>query len=717
MTTDSHRSQDWYRVAEARPRLRRDASATRHTYLGRPWYVLTDRTGTKVHRLTPAAWAIAGRFDGTQPVEEIWQDVSADLDEDAPTQDEVVQLLTQLHQADLLEGAETPHLHDLLKRRDKARGMAWRKLLLNPLSATVPLVDPDRFLKALARVMSPIPSALWWLGALAVILAGLVQLPLHWSALSARGLEGFLDLENLGLIALVYPVVKAVHEIGHGVVTRARGGEVHEMGLMFIAFYPIPYVEASAALRFPSKWDRAAVAAAGVVVELVIASLAFMLWTQAEPGALRAVLFNTMVISGLSTLAVNGNPLLKFDGYHVMCDLIEIPNLAQRGNTWWAEMLRVHLLGTGERPRARMQTLRWERLWFALYPPAAFAYRVFISLTIALFVASTYRLLGVILAAWSLGLSLLWPTAKTIRSALTDPRIRAAGGRAAAGALGAGALVLALVFVVPLPHMAVVQGVTWLPDDAFVRAPEDGRVARLSQPPGASVTLGAPLLSLDAPDLAARARMTQARLDRAQAEYAAARVSNRSQAADRAEAVAQAQAELAQAQARLAALSVTAALTGQLDLPGQTSPEGRFFRRGEVIAHILPDTPPVIRVAVPQDLAELVRGDVRRVAVRFAADTGTELRGHVARTVPAGSEDLPSAVLALDGGGPFATTPTQDGALRSATRLFQFDVALDDPAAPAWGMRAHVRLTFAPKPLATRVARAVRAVFLDAFDA
>ncbi|WP_238367496.1 peptidase M50 [Mesobacterium pallidum] len=716
MTTDSHRSQDWYRVAEARPRLRRDASATRHVYLGRPWYVLTDRTGTKVHRLTPAAWAIAGRFDGTQDVKRIWQDVSETLAEDAPTQDEVVQLMTQLHQADLLESAETPHLADLLTRRDKARGMAWRKLLLNPLSATLPLVDPDRFLKALARAMSPLPSALWWLIALAVILAGLTQLPLHWAALRARGLDGFLDLENLGLIALIYPVVKALHEIGHGVVTRSRGGEVHEMGLMFIAFYPIPYVEASAALRFPSKWDRAAVAAAGVVVELVIASLAFLLWIHTEPGALRAVLFNTMVISGLSTLAVNGNPLLKFDGYHVLCDLIEIPNLAQRGNQWWGEKLRIHLLGTIERPRARMQTVRWERLWFALYPPAALVYRVMISLTIALFVAGTYRLLGIVLAAWSLTLSLLWPALKTARKAWTDPRIRAAGGRATGGALAAGGLLALGLFAVPLPHMAVVQGVTWLPDDAFVRAPEDGRVASLAQPPGAMVDAAAPLLTLSAPDLSARVRMAEAQLARARAELAAARVTDRAQAADRSEAVEQAAATLAQAQDRLAALSVTAELAGQLDIPGQTSPEGRFFRRGEVIAHVLPDTPPVIRVAVPQDLAELVRGEVRRVEVRFASDISRALPGHVARSVPAGSDALPSPVLALDGGGPFATTPTQDGSLRSATRLFQFDVALDAPSRPAWGMRAHVRLTFAPKPLATRISRAVRAVFLDAFD-
>ena len=517
MSGETHHSQDWYRIAEARPRLRREVRIVRHIYQGQPWYVLSDRTGTKVHRITPAAHEIAGRLDGRRTVSEIWEALTARMGTDAPTQDEIVRLLSQLHQSDLLDNADMPQLEDLLERRDKDRAQTWRKLLMNPLSVTLPLVDPDPLLRILVRAMGVVPRTLWWVLAFGVIALALVRLPLHWPALTERGLEGFLDLENLALIALIYPVVKAVHELGHGVVLRARGGEVHEMGLMFIAFYPIPYVEASAAISFPSKWDRAAVAAAGVIVELVIASIAFFLWIGAEPGTVRTILFNAMVISGLSTLAVNGNPLLKFYGYHVMCDLIEIPNLGKRGNEWWGEMARVHILGTGERARTRMQITGWERAWFVFYPPAAFVYRVFISLTIALFVAGTYRLVGVLLALWSLGLMLVWPMLKTAHKAFTDPRIRRAGPRAVAGAGGVAASLALLLFVVPLPHYAVVQGVVWLPEEAILRAPQAGRVAAIRAVHGAEVTPGAPLFTLEAPELAADTRVRAARPDRAPA--------------------------------------------------------------------------------------------------------------------------------------------------------------------------------------------------------
>lgn len=715
---DSHRSPDWYRIEGARPRLRRDVRVVRHVYLGQPWYVLTDRTGTKVHRLTPAAQEVAGRLDGRASVGEIWQDLVTRLGNDAPTQDEVVRLLSQLHQSDLLSGSDTPQLDDQLERRDKDRAQLWRKMLMNPLSATVPIFDPDRLLQALCAMMRVVPRAVWWLSALAIITTALALLPLHWTALRERGLEGFLDLENLALIALIYPVVKAVHELGHGVVLRGRGGEVHEMGLMFIAFYPIPYVEASSALAFPSKWDRAAVAAAGVIVELVIAALAFLLWIGAEPGMVRTLLFNTMVISGLSTLMVNGNPLLKFDGYHVLCDIIEIPNLGKRGNEWWGEAARVYLLGSGERARDRMQIGGWERAWFALYPPAAFGYRIFISITIALFVASTYMALGVVLALWSVGLMLVWPVLKTAHKGLTDPRIRRAGRRAVMGAGLAAGVLIVLLFVVPVPHFAVVQGVTWLPDEAILRSPQPGRIAAQHVRHGQMVAQGAPLFTIAAPDLEAEARIAAARLMRAEVQYAAARAEGQASAARFRDRVKEAGIALEAARARLDQLSLRAALPGRVNLVGGTDAQGRFFDRGTVIGHVLPIAEPQVRVAIPQDLAALMQDELRGIELRFAAAPSAILPADVLRIVPAGSDALPSPVLSVDGGGPFATVPGNDGGpLRSATRLFQMDLSLPPRAArPDFGMRAHVRLQFTPRPLAARAGRALRLLFLDAFD-
>jgi len=714
--SEAFSSQEWYRVADAKLRLRRDIEVRRHIYLGRPWHVLTDATGGKVHRLTPAAFAIVGRMDGTASVGEIWQNVQREHGQDTPTQDEVIKLLTQLHNGDLLVGVDRPLLDDLLERRDKDSRQSLKKLLLNPLSMTVPLIDPNRFLGHLVRAMDIVPRWVWWLLAVAAIVPALLLLPLHWSALTDRGLEGFLDLENLLLVAFIYPVVKVIHEIGHGLTIRARGGQVHEMGLMFIAFYPIPYVEASASLAFPSKWDRAAVAGAGVIVELVIAAIAFYVWIGAEPGLGRTIAYNTMLISGLSTLVVNGNPLLRFDGYHVLCDVIEIPNLGKRGNDWWGEMARVHLLGTRERDR--MPVLEWERFWFIVYPPAAFAYRVFISFTIALFVATTYRALGIILAIWSLMLSLVWPILKTAYKAFTDHRIRAAGSRAVFGGAFVTILLLGILFLVPIPHRVATQGVVWLPRDAIIRAKGAGVVETVHARHGQDIIAGDLLLRMSAPERVQALRQHEARITRLESEYSASLINDRSAAVGLREALEDARRARDDAAARIEDLTLQAGLAGTLDLPTSEDMAGRFLREGEAVGYILPDGQRAVRVMIRQDSIGLVRRELRSVSLRFAHDLTTTHRARIKREVPAGAAQLPSAVFSLDGGGTFATVPTGEGDLRIVERAFQFDVELLDPPnnPPPFGMRAHVLFEFQPKSAGTQLGHSLRSLFLSAFD-
>lgn len=678
--------------------------------------MLTDATGGKVHRLTPAAYHIVGRFDGATTLEDIWQEAVSDSGTDAPTQDETIRLLTQLHHGDMLSGVERPMLEDMLERRDKERQQPLKKLLLNPLSMTVPLFDPDKLLGLIVRVMGVVPAFIWWTMAAILILPATFLLPVHWGALTDRGFEGFLDLENLALLAFIYPVVKAIHELGHGVTTKSRGGEVHEMGLMFIAFYPIPYVEASASLAFPSKWDRAAVAAAGVVVELSIAAIAFFVWIGAEPGLLRTVAYNTMLIAGFSTLVVNGNPLLKFDGYHVLCDIIEIPNLGKRGNEWWGEVVRKHLLGTTERDRKPLTG--WERLWFFAYPPAAFVYRVVISLTIALFVATTYRALGIVLAIWSLALTLLWPVTKTLYKGVTDQRVKVAGARAALGPGLAGVILVAGLFVIPAPHRTMAEGVIWLPREAIVRATGTGEVAAVSARLGERVVPEATLFRLDAPERFVIAERGKARVTRLNAEYSAALFNDRPAAAGLRALLEDARRNQLAADQRVEDLTVKAGVGGVLDLPVAEDLVGRFLRQGDVVGYVLPEGERSIRMVVRQNSVSLVRNSLQSISVRLAHRPAEIFSGRITGETPSGSRELPTAVLALDGGGGFATVPGSEAGLRTVDRVFQFDIALTpspDPL-PPFGMRAYIRLDFEPMPLGLQAVRAVRISFLSLFD-
>ena len=158
---------------------------------------------------------------------------------------------------------------------------------------------------------------------------------INWPELSMNTSDRVLALENIFLMALVYPVVKLIHEFGHAYVLKKWGAEVHEMGIMFLVFFPVHYVEASESISFSSKYQRMLVGAIGVMVELFLAASAMILWANIEPGVVRTLAFNTMIVAGVSTLLFNGNPLLKFDAYYVLSDYLEIPNLASKANAYW----------------------------------------------------------------------------------------------------------------------------------------------------------------------------------------------------------------------------------------------------------------------------------------------------------------------------------------------------------------------------------------------
>ena len=143
---------------------------------------------------------------------------------------------------------------------------------------------------------------------------------------------------------LFYPVIKSFHELGHGLAVKAWGGEVRETGVSILMLMPVPFVDASAASAFPEKHRRAAVGAAGMMVELFFAALATFVWLNVEDGFVRDIAFVLMVIGGVSTVLFNGNPLLRFDGYYVLSDLLDVPNLGPRSNAYVAYLAQRYLL-------------------------------------------------------------------------------------------------------------------------------------------------------------------------------------------------------------------------------------------------------------------------------------------------------------------------------------------------------------------------------------
>src|ERR1043166_1534345 len=205
-----------------------------------------------------------------------------------------------------------------------------RRPLANPLAFSLPPFDPPALLARgepyALRLFHPAVA----LACAVLVVAAAFGAALNWEALRAHAATHLATGYYLGLVWATYPVGKLLHELAHALAVRRWGGEVRQFGVTFLFFTPAPYMDASAAGAFSSRWRRAAVSLAGIGVELAIGAAALLAWLALERGVLSDVAFVLLAVCLGSSVLFNANPLLRFDGYHALCDLVDSPNLALR---------------------------------------------------------------------------------------------------------------------------------------------------------------------------------------------------------------------------------------------------------------------------------------------------------------------------------------------------------------------------------------------------
>lgn len=707
-------SPSWHSVANLRPRLMPYAVVQRVVFRGRPWYVVQDQTGGRVYRLSTAAYALIAGMDGEHTVQTLWERANASDSRDACTQPEVVDLLVQLHAADLLQTDTPPDSGDAMNRHRRKRHDMLRQWLLNPMSIKLPLFNPDALL---TRLMPWVGWCFGRWGALLWLLAvvpGVVLAAQHWHELTLNLSDRVLSSSNLAVMFAVYPLVKLLHELGHGLAVKRWGGAVRELGLMFLIFAPVPYVEASASAAFPSKYRRALVAAAGMLVELFLAAVALQVWLMAEPGVLRAVAFNVMVIGGVSTLMVNGNPLLRYDGYYILADLVEIPNLAQRGQAWWAWLLDRYAFGSHDAVRPDESLA--EQRWLFFYTPLAWAYRTFVTVSVIFLVATKYFIVGVIMACWSAFSLLVVPWRKGwkhLRSSAALHRVRSRAMRRAGITL---ACVLGAALLIPLPLHTHAQGVVWLPDTAMLHAGESGFFNQWLKNPESQVHQGEPLYLLDNPQLHAELEVDRAKRDQAQARYDAEQFTDPVKARVSGRQLEEAQDVLHRAELKQARLVGEARSSGRLIAPTAQDMPGRYYKKGELIGYVLDDDQLMVRVIVRQDDIDLVHQRLRGISLRLSDSPGATHDSRLVRSFPGAVDELPTAALGMGAGGEIPTQPNDANGVKTIQRVFIVDVALPRDAVPAFGERVQVRFDHGYESLAQQAFRRLRQVFLSHFN-
>ena len=709
--SESFFSSSWYRVAEIKPRLRSHVKIHRHHYRGQLWYVLQDQSSGRFHRFTPASHIVISLMNGQRSMQEIWDMACIALDEDAMTQDQLIQLLSQLHRSDVLQGDVLP---DTAEMSQRGKSQRWRKLilsLLNPLAVRIPILDPERFLNASYPFIRPF---IGWFGAiiyLVLISSGIILATMHWQELTENITDRVLTTENLLYLFLSYPLVKAIHELGHGYVVKHWGGEVHELGVMFLVFIPVPYVDASAAAAFRQKWRRALVGAAGILVELLLATLALFVWLNVEPGPFRAFVFNIMLIGGISTLLFNGNPLLRFDGYYVFSDLIEIPNLGQRANRYIAYLIQRYLFRISK--ASSPATAKGESTWFVLYGIAAFVYRMFIMAAIILFVASKFFIVGILIAIWSCVMMLGLPLAKQLRYLFFNQALHRRRTHAFAVVASVLAVISIILLVLPMPYRTTAEGVVWMPGNNVVHARTEGAVVDILAKPNSFVQTGDPLIKLQEPFLAAQVRVLQAEVNELEMRYNSLTVEDRVEAKIALQQMQHARARLALSQQRSSDLIVTSPANGIFILPRPTDLAGSFVHKGETLAYVSQFTDSIIKVVVSKDLIDIVRNKTVKVEIRMAEDVSKVIPATIQRIEPAATRVLPSLALSTLGGGKIFMDPREAEVPKALEKMFVLNLHVDSVKdMDKVGGRVYVRFDHGQEALAGRIYRSLRQLFL-----
>ena len=708
-------SDAWYRIETVVPRIAREARIHRQRYRGSAWYVVRDPASGRLYRFTPAAYLVISLMDGQRNVDQVWRSAVQRLGDDAPSQDDVLELLTQLHQADLLLANVAPDVADLLARQHKQRRTVWLRNLSNPMSLRLPLWDPDAFLTrslpGLRWVFSHTGALLW----LALVLPALALAAANFQALTGNLGDRVLALGNLLLLLFVFPAVKAVHELAHGYAVKRGGGEVHEMGLMFLVMAPVPYVDASASTGFRSKLARAGVAGAGMLAELALAAVAMWVWVGVEPGFVRSLAFNVMLVAGVSTLVFNANPLLRYDGYYILCDLIEMPNLGQRATRYWAWLVQHY--GFGSREATPPDESPAERRILLVYGGLSWVYRMMVVFGIALFMASQFFFVGVLLAVWGLVSGALWPLLKGLRFVLVSPLLARQRPRAVGLTVGLLLGLVALLAWLPLPVSTLAEGVVWVPEQAEIRARGPGLVERLLATPGSNVQLGQPVAELSDTGLWTEYDVQRARVDRLQVQVTVEQADSRAQAAATLATLGRERQALARLDERIDHLVLVAGAPGRLLVPRAADVEGRYLKQGEQLGFVLEGALRSARIVVSQDDIGQVRRQVQRVRVRLADRLDTAYEARIVREVPGGSDRLPARSLSSAAGGRHAVDPSDKDGTRTLNRVFQFELLLPPEVGDLQlGTRLYAKLDHPAEPLGVQGWRRLRQLFLSRFD-
>ncbi|MEZ6059050.1 MAG: hypothetical protein R3C19_01680 [Planctomycetaceae bacterium] len=577
----------------------------------------------------------------------------------------------------------------------------------NPFWFRIPLGRPDAALKALQPVLGWLFSVRATVLAVLMMAAAVIAVGMEWDRFRSASVAVFAP-DNWLWLLLSWIGLKCAHETAHGLTCHRYGGSVRDSGIILAFLAPLAYVDVTSSWGFSSRWQRIHVAVAGMYIELLLASLAVFGWLVSESAVVSHVLYNVIVMASLSTILFNANPLMKFDGYYILSDLLQTPNLQAQSSQAVSHSVSRVLFGVRATAPASLGRSAW---LLRIYGVAAMLWRVVVTLTLLIAGSVLFHGAGLLLSvlgalAW-FGAP-VWNAARSANRLWSESPARLVRGAILAGTIVA--LATTALFGMPCPFVATAPGIVELPEGAAVRAGTDGFIRQIHVQTGQAVEEGTLLLTLenqqvraDHADLQIQIQQETIRLQSAIEKHDAGRArvarGNLTSLADR----------LSETARQVAHLEVRATTSGRVLARDLRARLDTFVREGDELLSIDIGKPREFRVSISQNDFPLAHS---RIGDSLAVRIGTRgrFRGVLQRLTPRASRRLPAESLAATAGGPLPVTSSQEPDSRDSrqeltTERFDAVVALPPETADFLnsGERGYVSLGLRDESVASHL--------------
>ena len=522
---------------------------------------------------------------------------------------------------------------------------------MNPFWIRCSLGAPRRFLQMLAAAVGWIYSPLGTLIGLILIAVGAVCIFSDWEHFLASASTLLTPNNGLWLI-LAWLVLKIIHEFSHALSCQYYGGEVKDMGVVFILLAPMAYVDVTSCWRFPSRWQRIHVAAAGMFAELVVAGIAAILWARSDSAVVEHLLFNVIIMASLTTLLFNANPLMRFDGYYILSDLLQIPNLSGEGNRALRSAAARLFFGLKRSPLQESGLRGW--IVF-LYGVAAAGWRIVICLSLISAASVLFHGAGLV---WALLGAIvwfgapLWQIGRELNRRLDENRVSFV--RAIAITFAITSLGGFVLLGVPWPGAMTVPVVVDHADAAIVRCGASGFVEQVYSEDGQVVSAGDLLMELSNDELTAERSELELAYEHARLTHRRALNSQNAGEAQIVQRNLQAiQERLDEFRQRCDRLQVRAPIAGRVVARNLHLLDGTYLEAGDEILIVADETNKELVASVGQEEIDMMFPSVGR-SIRFRIGARRSIEGTLVRLEPRASHQLPHWALSSTAGGPLA---------------------------------------------------------------